>query len=257
MDSAGSGFSMVTIRFYMRLDMYLHCMSHYIYMHSYKQKDFLMNTMNSENTPRPFGYWLKATDRLMAAEFAAAFESEGVTRREWRMLNVVDGTVESDRPLHEHKLRRLIELGWVARIDGAWALTEDGRSAKERLGGIVDGIRAKVVDAVSPEDLGTTLATLEQIARAFGWDEQTRLPRGRGNRHDFGAHRHGEHGFGPHARGDHGFGRPGRGERAHGHPVGHEHPNHRDHGRGRFVRFAQGAYERGFDAGFSRGRDAL
>jgi hypothetical protein len=32
-----------------------------------------MNTsesQNSENTSRPFGYWLKAADHLMAAEFA-------------------------------------------------------------------------------------------------------------------------------------------------------------------------------------------
>jgi len=36
MASAGSFSAALTLRFYMRLDMHLHCMSHYIYMHSDK-----------------------------------------------------------------------------------------------------------------------------------------------------------------------------------------------------------------------------
>ncbi|MGN7966331.1 hypothetical protein ACTJKK_09655 [Microbacterium sp. 22179] len=292
-----------------------------------------MNTsqQNPENTTRPFGYWLKAVDRLMAAEFAAAFDREGdeVGRRDWRLLNVVDGTMPARRPLNEHKLHRLIERGWViADGDGdGWTLTDDGRAAKDRLGAIVDGIRAKVTGAVSEDELATTLASLEKIARAFGWYEETPLPRSRrhgfgprgrfgkhaGPRHGFGR-RHGfgpgfgpgrgfgpghgfgpgrgfgpghgfgpEHGFGPDADGErdfgprhdfgpgHGFGpRHGsghdgdcghgshgshgsHGERGHG---PHAHGDRRGHGPHRAARLAQHAYERGFDAGFSRGRDA-
>ncbi|WP_175988555.1 hypothetical protein [Microbacterium tenebrionis] len=48
-----------------------------------------------------------------------------------------------------------------------------------------------------------------------------------------------EHGHHPH---------PGRG------PHGHGHKGH-GHGRARVARFVQSAYERGFDAGFTRGRD--
>ena len=270
------------------------------------------DTQNTENTPRPFGFWIKAVDRLMASEFASAFEGEQASRRDWRILNVIDGTAPARRPLNAHKLHDLVERGWVVADGDGWTLTDDGRAAKERLGGIVDGIRAKVTDAVSPDDLATTLASLEQIARAFGWDEETPLPRGRGRRHGFGPR-----GFGPD------FG-PGRGfGRRHGHPFGrgrdigsgfvpghehgrvhgadaefsagsdracahrghrgndrfadehstHEHGDHvhgfgpghrfgraRDFGHGhgdhRAARVAQHAYERGFDAGFSRGRDA-
>lgn len=274
-----------------------------------------MNTINPDENSRPFGYWLKAVDRLMAAEFASAFESFGLTRREWRLLNVIDGTVpadrpKSDRPLPAHKLTRLIELGWVTDAEGTWTLTDEGRTAKERLGGIVDGIRAKVTDAVPAEDLATTMATLEKLARTFGWDEETPLPRGRGRRgfgrrgfdpdgfdHEgvdprgFGRGR--GRGFGPHGFGSRGFGKPGFGPQSfdheghgapdydgrghcehgdrrfahdadHGHRGGpharngHECYEHRGHGRGRthFARFVQGSYERGFDAGFTRGRDA-
>ncbi|MBT2496313.1 DUF5320 domain-containing protein [Microbacterium sp. ISL-59] len=258
-----------------------------------------MNTsesQNPENTSRPFGYWLKAADRLMAAEFATAFEGEHASRRDWRILNIVDGTVTSDRRLNEHKLHRLIERGWVAPDGDGWTLTDEGRAAKDRLGALVDGIRAKVSSAVSDEEMATTLASLEKIARAFGWDEETPLPRGR--RHGFGGPRHGrgfprgfgrpfgrgfghgpehgfgpdaEHGFGPDADAEHGcrHGEAGAGHhghgRGHGHPGhgdhghddrGHGHHGHRGHGPHRAERIAQHAFERGFDAGFTRGRDA-
>lgn len=152
-----------------------------------------MNTTadsTSDNTSRPFGFWLKAVDRLMAHDFATAFAAEGATRRDWRLLNVVDGTVPARRPLHPHKLHDLVDRGWVEADGDGWALTDEGRAAKERLGAAVDGIRAKVAGAVSDEEMATTLAALEKIARAFGWDEETPLPRKR--RPGFG--------FGPPAR---------------------------------------------------------
>ena len=66
------------------------------------------------------------------------------------------------------------------------------------------------------EKSASTLAALEKIARAFGWDEETPLPRkqrsgfGFGPRHGFGR----GHGFGP------------------GHGFGHEHGFDRGHGFG-------------------------
>lgn len=244
------------------------------------------DTQNPQNSSRPFGFWLKAADRLMAAEFEKAFEAEQAGRRDWRLLNVIDGTVPAHRPLNGHKLHRLVERGWVVAEDDGWALTDEGRAAKDRLGALVDGIHATVTDAVSDEEMATTLATLEKIARAFGWDEETPLPRGhrrdRGGRgpgfgrrfsrpfgRGFGpGHGFPGHGFGP----EHGFGRgvgPDAGkyedECRHG-ERGHGRHGFRDSGRGDHVRgghtphraerAAQHAYERGFDAGFSRGRDA-
>lgn len=211
-----------------------------------------MNTIDPDENSRPFGFWLKAVDRLMAAEFAAAFESEGITRRDWRVLNIVDGSVAGDaRPLSTHKLHRLIERGWVTVTEGTPALTDAGREAKQRLSGIVDGIRAKVTDAVPADDLATTTKTLEQLAVAFGWDEETPLPHG--GRHRFGKGGGRRHRFG------HGLG-PGHGDE-HCQHGNHQHGNHqhgdRRHGgpmRARFTHFTQDAYERGFDAGFTRAR---
>lgn len=133
---------------------------------------------------------------------------------------------------------------------------------------------AKTINAAVPaEDLETTRASLEAIAKAFGWDEaqavSDRRRRGpRGFRPGFGPGF--RPGFGPGFRP--GFGPEGEdnapasdaGRREYPHPHG-MHPwaggfegrgHHRGgHGHGGERRHTQRAYERGFDAGFSRGRE--
>lgn len=169
--------------------------------------------ITTDNTARPIGFWLKTVDRLLAHEFETAFESEGIGRREWRMLNAID----SDRVAPEFaerfqrrgsgKLRTLVDRGWVEAAGDSWILTDAGREAKDRLSAIVTGIRQKVAGAVSEEDFATTVASLEQIALTLGFDPSA--PRGP---------RHGDRGFRGHHRGHGGprrghgrrFGRPGR-----------------------------------------------
>ncbi|WP_298861361.1 hypothetical protein [uncultured Microbacterium sp.] len=200
--------------------------------------------MNTTDT-HPFGYWITAVDRLMRAEFATVFEDEGITRRDWRMLNRLDGTVADDRPLRGPKLRRLVELGWVQRTRDGWELTDAGTLAKQRLSTAVDELRARVAGAVSPEEYATMTASLEKIAREFGWAEGKPLPRRerRGHRHGFGGRGHG-HAFG--RRGHHGFRRDGferdrferdgferdgfERDRGYGLHGDHGHEGHRDHG---------------------------
>jgi hypothetical protein len=255
--------------------------------------------MNSEeinqdtaNDPRPLGYWLRVVDGLITREFAAAFDGEDISRRDWMLLNALSGDVElpgfAERIARKGKrLRNLADLGWVEESgDGTWTLTDEGRAAKERLSSIVDGIRSRVAGAVSPEDFATTMASLEAIARELGWDESEPMPGfGRGFGRDFGRgfgpgfgrsfgpgfgrgfgrgfrpdHFAGE-GYGPHgtnpwhgrdARCSDGHGAHHHG--AHSHDA-HSHDGH--HGRGRgdgSGRSSERAYERGFDAGFARGR---
>lgn len=239
---------------------------------------------------RPIGYWLRALDRLISREFAEAFAGEGVDRRDWMLLGVLSGHVELP-PFAERftrrgkRLRRLAERGWVQEQgDGTWALTDEGRAARERLSATVDGIRARVADSVSPEDYATTIASLEAMARGLGWDEGQRMPGGFGPGRRFGRGPGFErgpgfgpgfgHGYGPGFGSGHG---PGfGGESAHGsgahhcrseHGSHHEHHGHHGHhghahhghghgghrGRGE-RRSTERAYERGFEAGFSRGR---
>lgn len=217
-----------------------------------------MNT--TDDNTRPFGYWITAVDRLMRAEFATVFEDEGITRRDWRMLNRIDGTVTDGRPVHPRKLHRLIELGWVERTREGFGLTDAGTLAKQRLGTAVDELRARVAGAVSAEEYATMTAALEKIAREFGWEEGKRLPRsGRrdhgpasrvGHRHGFPGHRGHGHGFGRGRHsGEHDFDR-GHGFGEHGpenhHGSEHHAEAHRHHEMGRG--FARGHHRHGIPA---------
>jgi len=198
-------------------------------------------THDTTSTARPLGFWLRVVDGLLAREVAESLDDAAVSRRDAMLLHALDGRI--DAPWLAEKLarksgrvRRLADRGWIVQTDGTWTLTEEGRAEKERLSGLVDGIRGRVAAAVSPEDYATTLASLEAIARELGWDEKAHA----GRRH---------HGFGPRGFGGrHGFGPGGRGR---GFGSGHDH----GHGRGHDER-GEHAYERGFTAGFERGRAA-
>lgn len=233
------------------------------------------NSTNGEGAAlpsRPLGYWLRTVDRLLAREFAEAFAAEDITRRDWRVLSVIAGDVEAPELLERlrgKRLRSLDERGWVTRTDDGWALTDEGRAAKERLGAIVAGVRAKVAGAVSDADYTTTVASLEAIARGLGWDGSERMPRARGRGRGFRRGRGFGRGFGRDADSDDDFGA----RRGFGPHPGHRHPGHGGHhgrtgcghdrgdvrGRGPGHRRTEDAYERGFAAGFARGesrRDA-
>lgn len=247
---------------------------------------------------RPLGFWLRAVDALLTREFDTAFADEGVTRRDWMLLNALSG--DTDPELAERlarrpkRLRGLEKRGWAEETgDGTWVLTDEGRAARKRLAGVVDGIRRHVAESVPPEDFATTLASLEAIARELGWDEAAprhehggffgpRADRGRGFgfRPGFGPGFPGGPGFGPGFPGGPGFdprrawawgrdeedGCRGHGDGGHGHGHGehnhhghhahhgHHGEHHRDrHHGGRDRATAEQAYERGFDAGYSRG----
>ena len=181
-----------------------------------------MNT--SQNSPenaspdrsRPFGFWITAADRLLAARFATAFEDEGITRREWRILNVVDGTVPIGRELPERALRPLLDLGWIERTADGWALTADGSAARTRLSTAVEEIRDEVAALLDAEEFATMAASLEKLARGLGYEDGMRLPRRRGTRRDDHRRGHGHHRHGRSAHGEY------SGHREHAAPCGHD-----------------------------------
>lgn len=253
------------------------------------QNDVAPDEGGTPTDRRPLGYWLRAVDGLITREFAAALADEGVTRRDWMLLNALSGDVDApdlaDRLARRGKrLRGLAERGWAVEIDGRWTLTDEGRAARTRLGDLVQSVRAKVAGAVSPDAFATTTASLEAIARELGWDESARPPRGRrghgprfgaGFRPGFGpvpfgpggrfdafddehaawidaAARHGfgvRHGFGP----ERGFG--GRDGFAPEHECGHPHGDRHPHPHGR-RRPHHGRHGHG-EGGDGRGKDGV
>lgn len=205
---------------------------------------------------RPLGFWLKTVDRLIAREFLAAFDDLDVTRREWRLLNLIGRDVRDER-LTAKLTRRpgivapLVERGWVSGEAGDWRLTDDGREALEGLGERVGGIRSRIADAVPAADYETTVTTLEAIARELGWNEADAETRP-GRRFGRGARGHRGHGAPgaprwPGARPGRpgGFGHPGARDEVHVHvhvhgdrgrgraSDRHGDPHHSGHGRGR------------------------
>ena len=198
-------------------------------------------TATSAGTDRPFGFWLKVVDRRLAEEMETLFAADGITRRDWRLLNLLAGSAMDERLAERlrskpHALHHLVERGWVAGAPPV--LTDAGREALTRLEEQVSTLRARIAGAVPAEDFATTLRTLEAVARELGWDESQPMPRGKrgGRRHGWG-HPHGfgrrfgaPHGFaGPRgfdAEAAHGFGpRPGFGDHA-GHHGHHSHAGH-------------------------------
>lgn len=188
------------------------------------------HTDDHNGTPtnrRPLGFWLKVIDRRLDEAMRDLFTEEGLTRRDWRRLNLVAGTVTDTRMSEKlaarpERVEPLVERGWVEGEPGAWRLTEAGEAARASLHERVATLRAKVAGAVSPEDFATTMASLEAIAGELGWAEGERMPRRHGR--GFGR-RHGREGFGRRQHGQ-GFGRRHDGE-GHRHGEGHG----ADHGR--------------------------
>ncbi|MCP2366990.1 hypothetical protein BCL57_001144 [Agromyces flavus] len=196
----------------------------------------------TDGAGRPLGFWLTALDRLIDREFETAFADLEVTRRDWRVLNLLGGEVRDDRlraklEARPDRMLPLVERGWVAGEPGAWELTEAGRAAHADLAERVDGIRSRIRGAVSSDDYATTLASLEAMARALGWDESSPgIPRGRGR---FGRRGPGRPWGARRARGFGGFGRFGTPPWAfderddhRGHGAAHE-PHHHGHGHHR------------------------
>lgn len=250
------------------------------------------DTAGTPTDRRPLGYWLRTVDGLLAEQFAEAFQNEGVSRRDWMLLNALGGDVEApgfaQRLARKGKrLHRLEDLGWAEEQgDGTWRLTDAGREAQTRLGEVVGGIRSRVSSAVSDEDFATTMASLEAIARELGWDESTASPRGRRFGRGFGpgfgpgwgrrfaggpfgpdarsGFEHGRPGFGP---GPWGHGREDEGCRGH-HPHGdrghsnHGHGNHGhcEHGHGEHAHHGghrgHGHHSHDAEAAYERGFDA-
>ncbi|WP_394553550.1 MarR family winged helix-turn-helix transcriptional regulator [Agromyces sp. MMS24-JH15] len=209
---------------------------------------------------RPFGFWLKLVDRRLADELDRTLAADGLSRGDWRTLNLLAGLADDEHRTarllaRPELLDRLVLRGWVEPFDeGAElpTLTDEGRAARDRLEASVEGLRARIAGAVPADDFATTLRTLEAVARELGWDETQPMPRGhRGGRRGPDGHRHGGgssqggwhgRGYGRRGFGDggpHGTGREF--EHGHGHGVDHEaghghhgapHPHDDGHGHG-------------------------
>ena len=132
---------------------------------------------------RPIGFWLKLVDRLIDDLWVQTLAAEDVTRRQWQLLNLLDG---GPTPLHDlddalrpfldarepdvaSALHGLVDRGWATDDGQVASLTDQGRTALTRLAGLVAGLRERLSRDVDPADYTTTVGTLEKMARNLGW----------------------------------------------------------------------------------------
>ena len=162
------------------------------------------------DTPRPIGFWLKLVDRMIDGQFASTLEEHGVTRRQWQLLNIlarenaaveqldaavapflsaplpfeaassdsldaasVDSEPTADAPVETSAshLAELVESDWVRMAGSGYELTERGRTALDRLSGVVDAQRTLATEGVTPDQYEQTVAVLKRVARNLGWND--------------------------------------------------------------------------------------
>jgi hypothetical protein len=128
---------------------------------------------------KPIGYWLKELDRLIEGTLDRTLADEGVTRRDWQVLNALetapaprDAVVDALRPFWgegaadpDDVLEALVARGWALRdADRRYALSPEGDTTRATLLERVKELRMAIADGVTPDDYQTTIATLERMA---------------------------------------------------------------------------------------------
>jgi hypothetical protein len=129
---------------------------------------------------KPIGYWLKELDRLIEATLDHMLAGEGVTRRDWQVLNALEvapaargEVVEALRPFWggertvdpDAVLEGLVGRGWALRdAENRYALSPEGDAARAALLERVKELRIAIADGVTPEQYATTIDTLRRMA---------------------------------------------------------------------------------------------
>src|SRR4051794_30616953 len=128
---------------------------------------------------KPIGYWLKELDRLIEGTLDRALADEGVTRRDWQLLNALEPVptpreqvIEALRPFWgveaaepDAVLNGLIARGWALRDPAdRLSLSPEGDAARTALLETVKALRAAIADGITPEAYNKTIDTLGRMA---------------------------------------------------------------------------------------------
>ncbi|MFO7303747.1 MAG: MarR family transcriptional regulator [Acidobacteriota bacterium] len=141
-----------------------------------------MRPSSTGDSERPIGYWLKAADEAITACVDAVHRAEGITRRDWQVLNTIfeAGRLSPDRILDTLRmfldrggldavLDALRSRGWIhEEADGEVGLTETGRQAHARILARQQEVRQRLMQGISAEEYTTVLRVLKQIVANLG-----------------------------------------------------------------------------------------
>src|SRR5215203_4209836 len=134
--------------------------------------------MINPGSERPIGYWLKKLDRLIDEQFEQQLGEAGLSRRQWQVINLLEGDPRSVPELQSElepflqedpddltdALSGLVTRGWVASQDNIVNLTETGQAQLKLIKAKVAELRQASMAGISPEEYQTTIDVLARMA---------------------------------------------------------------------------------------------
>jgi DNA-binding MarR family transcriptional regulator len=120
----------------------------------------------------PIGWWVKHLDRTLEDALDRAVAVEGVSRRQWQMLNLAaeNGELSMMAPFFadpaeaDAPVAGLVDRGWIRRHGQRLELTPDGSLARDRLSIVVRGQRQRIMDGIEPTEYAATVDVLRRMA---------------------------------------------------------------------------------------------
>jgi DNA-binding MarR family transcriptional regulator len=134
--------------------------------------------MINTGSERPIGYWLKKLDRLIDEQFEQQLGEAGLSRRQWQVINLLEGDPRSVPELQSElepflqedlddltdALSGLLTRGWVVSQDNIVNLTETGQAQLKLIKAKVTELRQASMAGISPEEYQTTIDVLARMA---------------------------------------------------------------------------------------------
>ena len=126
----------------------------------------------------PIGYWLKKLDRLIDVQFEQQLGEAGLSRRQWQVLNLLEGDPRSVPELQSElepflqedpddltdALSGLVTRGWAASQDNIVNLTVTGQAQLKLIKAKVAELRQASMAGISPEEYQATIDVLARMA---------------------------------------------------------------------------------------------
>ena len=133
--------------------------------------------MQSQNSRKPIGYWLKSAHDALDHSLDGALGDQGLTRTHWQMLNLLH---ETDAPatktqlfetmqtfVDEAGLDRILEMflakGWLNELGASYSLTDAGQEAHGQLFKIIGEKRQQAMVGITQEEYALVLDVLQRI----------------------------------------------------------------------------------------------
>ena len=125
---------------------------------------------------RPLVFWLELVHRMLDAQFETTLDEHGVTRQQWKLLNVLatepsDLVQEGNETAYLDDVGELIDSDWVHSNGSVYSLTERGRGAFDRLSAVIAEQRTNDARGISPEEYLASSDVLRRMASNLGWSE--------------------------------------------------------------------------------------